>query len=154
MTPLCKWPIKMPFTNQALSSLLFHMQNISCGGSGKFLESFWVLKWHSSLDFDFLPSLLSSSFAFLASFIAGKSFWESFSSILGLNERKRLMGSETRFSWKFLGQHYMAFCFFLWPPWLNRACSCMVWKISFPFTWRTIKLDLDPHALGRSEPKS
>ena len=43
MTPLCKWPIKMPFTNQALRSL-FHMQNISCGGSGKFLESFWVLK--------------------------------------------------------------------------------------------------------------
>ena len=43
MTPLCKWPIKMPFTNQALRSL-FHMQNISCGGSGNFLESFWVLK--------------------------------------------------------------------------------------------------------------
>ena len=44
MTPLCKWPIKMPFTSQALRSLLFHMQNISCGGSGKFLDSFWVLK--------------------------------------------------------------------------------------------------------------
>ena len=82
------------------------MQNISLRSSG--MHSFGVLKWHSSLHFYFLHSLLPSFFAFLASFffslagplvgfvLVGRVFRKAFR-ILGLGERKGRWAMEQDF---------------------------------------------------------
>lgn len=47
----------------------------------------------------------------------------------------------------FVGQLYIDFCLFLWPPWLNLAHSCMVWdlfllyKLNDKVYFKTIKTD-------------
>ena len=109
-----------PFTGRTLRGLLILMQNIRLRSSG--MRRKQNSKWHCSLLLLLLLSLLSSVFAFLASFfslsghlvgfiLVGKIFRKAFR-ILVLDERKLWVRSETRFSWKFSGQCYMCVCLF------------------------------------------
>ena len=98
-------------------------------------QNFWVLKWHSSLDFYFLLSLLPSFFTFLTSFcfsfagdlvgfiLVGKVFVKACRIFNRIRGKERLVGSGTRFLWKFSGQCFIVFCLFLWCSWLNYAHS-------------------------------
>ena len=130
---LCYKDLKLTtklFTGRTLHGLLIQMAKLfackvqACTGS----KIFGFKKWHSSLDFYFLLSLLPTFFTFLTSFcfsfagdlvgfiLVGKVFAKPCRIFNRIRGKERLVGSGTRFSWKFLGQCFMVFCLFLWCP--------------------------------------
>ena len=148
---LCYKDLKLTtklFTGRTLHGLLIQMAKLfackvqACTGS----KMFGFKKWHSSLDFYFLLSLLPTFFTFLTSFcfsfagdlvgfiLVGKVFAKPCRIFNRIRGKERLVGSGKRFSWKFSGQCFMVFCLFLWCPWLNHAHCGMVWKVSSLYT--------------------
>ena len=118
---------------------IYQLPNFKHAQKAKFQDSFWVLKWHSSLDFhSSLSHLLSSSALFLAPFFpffwafttlyfSGEVFGKAFR-IAGLDARK------CRCEQDHCNLHVNATFFFLQPPWLNHTHSGLVWNFSFPWT--------------------
>ena len=119
---------------------IYQLPNFKHAQKAKFQDSFWVLKWESSLDFHLSLSHLLSSFtlflapffpfcwAFTTLYFGGEVFGKIFR-IVGLDARK--CGCEY---WnKIIGICGSMLHFFLWPPWLNHTHSELVWKL-WPFT--------------------
>ena len=120
---------------------IYQLPNFKHAQKAKFQDSFWVLKWESSLDFHLsLSHLLSSFTLFLAPFFpfcwaftmlyfGGNIFGKIFR-IVGLDARK----CRCEYWNKIIGICGSMLHFFLWPPWLNHTYSELVWKFSFPWT--------------------
>ena len=120
---------------------IYQLPNFKHAQKAKFQDSFWVLKWESSLDFHLsLSHLLSSFTLFLAPFFpfcwaftmlyfSGNIFGKIFR-IVGLDARK----CRCEYWNKIIGICGSMLHFFLWPPWLNHTHSELVWKFSFPWT--------------------
>ena len=116
-----------PLTGRALHSLPIQMLNISLRSSGIHRKQNLVIKSDTAvLTFTFLffssplfLLFLSHLFFLLLGIQQASFWWETFLrklQDLRIRWKERQVGSGTRFSWKFSGQCYMAFCCFLRYP--------------------------------------